>query len=32
VKDLIAQAKAGAGKFNVGTINIGTTQFCRPNC
>jgi len=27
VKDLIAQAKASAGKFNVGTINIGTTQF-----
>ncbi len=26
VKDLIAQAKASAGKFNVGTINIGTTQ------
>ncbi len=27
VKELIAQAKAGAGKFNIGTINIGTTQF-----
>ena len=27
VKDLIAQAKASAGKFNIGTINIGTTQF-----
>ncbi len=27
VKELIAQAKASAGKFNVGTINIGTTQF-----
>ena len=27
VKDLIAQAKASGGKFNIGTINIGTTQF-----
>ncbi len=27
VKDLIAQAKATAGKFNIGTINIGTTQY-----
>ncbi len=27
VKDLIAQAKASAGKLNIGTINIGTTQF-----
>ena len=26
-KDLIAQAKASAGKLNIGTINIGTTQF-----
>ena len=26
VKDLIAQAKANPGKFNIGTINIGTTQ------
>ena len=27
VKELIAQAKATAGKFNIGTINIGTTQY-----
>ncbi len=27
VKELIAQAKASAGKLNIGTINIGTTQF-----
>ena len=27
VKDLIAQAKASGGKFNIGTIDIGTTQF-----
>jgi tripartite-type tricarboxylate transporter receptor subunit TctC len=26
-KELIAQAKANAGKLNIGTINIGTTQF-----
>lgn len=26
-KDLIALAKSGAGKMNVGTINIGTTQY-----
>jgi tripartite-type tricarboxylate transporter receptor subunit TctC len=26
VKDLIAQAKSNPGKFNIGTINIGTTQ------
>lgn len=26
-KDLIALAKANAGKMNVGTINVGTTQF-----
>jgi len=27
VKELIAQAKAAGGKFNIGSINIGTTQF-----
>jgi tripartite-type tricarboxylate transporter receptor subunit TctC len=27
VKELIAQAKSNPGKFNVGTINIGTTQY-----
>jgi tripartite-type tricarboxylate transporter receptor subunit TctC len=27
VKELITQAKASAGKFNIGSINIGTTQF-----
>lgn len=27
VKDLIAAAKANPGKFNVGTTNIGSTQF-----
>lgn len=26
-KELIAQAKASGGKFNIGSINIGTTQF-----
>jgi tripartite-type tricarboxylate transporter receptor subunit TctC len=26
VKELIAQAKTNAGKFNIGSINIGTTQ------
>lgn len=26
VKDLIAQAKSAGGKFNIGSINIGTTQ------
>ena len=26
VKELIAQAQANAGKFNIGSINIGTTQ------
>jgi tripartite-type tricarboxylate transporter receptor subunit TctC len=26
VKELIAQAKAAGGKFNIGSINIGTTQ------
>src|SRR3954471_24458931 len=26
VKELIAQAKSSAGKFNIGSINIGTTQ------
>jgi tripartite-type tricarboxylate transporter receptor subunit TctC len=27
VKELIAQAKSNPGKFNIGTINIGTTQY-----
>jgi hypothetical protein len=27
VKELITQAKAAGGKFNIGSINIGTTQF-----
>ena len=27
VKELIAQAKTSPGKFNIGTINIGTTQY-----
>ena len=27
VKELIAQSKASNGKFNIGSINIGTTQF-----
>jgi tripartite-type tricarboxylate transporter receptor subunit TctC len=27
VKEMIAQAKASGGKFNIGSINIGTTQF-----
>ncbi len=27
LKDLIAQANASPGKFNIGTINIGTTQY-----
>ena len=27
LKDLIAQAKASPGKLNIGTINIGTTQY-----
>ena len=27
VKELIAQAKTSGGKFNIGSINIGTTQF-----
>ena len=26
IKELIAQAKASGGKFNIGSINIGTTQ------
>ncbi len=26
IKELIAQAKASSGKFNIGSINIGTTQ------
>ncbi len=26
-KELIAQAKASGGKFNIGSINIGTTQY-----
>jgi tripartite-type tricarboxylate transporter receptor subunit TctC len=27
VKEMIAQSKASNGKFNIGSINIGTTQF-----
>ena len=27
VKELIAQSKASNGKFNIGSINIGTTQY-----
>ena len=27
LKDLVAQAKTNPGKFNIGSINIGTTQY-----